>query len=575
MTVFATISLMLVAAFLLVLLEGARVKEMRKIARMNTDSVIESVFAEYQRPLWDMYHILAFDSGQKDNQAPFSKWEWYVKEISEDNVSPKNRQSGNNYLAMGVESVDFENYRLLTDEEGREYIATVSEYMKNNCASEVLRILSDQYDSLNYMNFGEDFDASAIGAAEDAIRAAKEEEARRKAEEEARRKAEEEARRKAEEEARRQAEEEARRKAEEEARKQAEEEAWKKAEEARRKAEAEAKKKAAEKKKKKTVKQTDVKTNVTLVTGTKAAVQNANVQLSENPLDVVKDLWKKGILSLVIENQNSISQAKIALTDIPSQRKLCEGTCTEPIELEAMDHILFSQYTLSYFSSYTSKSTNSPLSYELEYLLCGKAEDIENLKNTVRRLLAIRTAANLLYLEGDLAKQELALQVATALAGASANPLLIYTVKVGIITAWALAESLLDVRTLLSGGKIAVIKNSSQWTTDILHLGSAFSSFGKAINCANGLSYNTYLGFLLFLNEQRTCYRSMDLLEAAVRAKSGYENFQIDHMVTGAQLSVDYKCKTIFLGMENMTSRMKSSFYISTRADYSYRKAGA
>jgi hypothetical protein len=239
-----------------------------------------------------------------------------------------------------------------------------------------------------------------------------------------------------------------------------------------------------------------------------------------------------------------------------------------------LDSVLFSQYLLDHFACYTNGEGTGTLQYELEYLLCGKSKDKDNLSGTVDRLLAVREAANMIALAQDVEKQKIAYSVAVALAGATANPAIIYAVKCGVLAAWALAESILDVRTLLSGGKIAIIKTSAQWTTDILHLGSAFSSFGKATECSNGLTYERYLGFLLMVNEKKCAYRAMDIQESAIRKMEGYEDFYMDNMVTDAQLSADYSYKTIFLGMETLTRRMKRSLTVSTQADFSYRKAG-
>jgi hypothetical protein len=180
----------------------------------------------------------------------------------------------------------------------------------------------------------------------------------------------------------------------------------------------------------------------------------------------------------------------------------------------------------------------------------------------------------MITLTRDVEKQKTAYTIAVALAGVSANPAIIYAVKCGLLSAWALAESILDVRTLLAGGKIAVIKSSAQWTTDLYHLGSAFSSFGKATECSNGMPYERYLGFLLMTSEKKCAYRAMDLQEAAIRGMDRYEDFYMDNMVTDAELSVAYRYKTIFFGIESLTERMESTFTVPTQAELSYRKAG-
>jgi hypothetical protein len=392
---------------------------------------------------------------------------------------------------MGVEQITFEEYRLITDDDGKAYISTVSQYMKNNLTQAVIDQMVTQYQSLQNMDASESPDASAIDAADAAIESAKEE--------------------------------------------------------------------AVE--------------NETEASGETAETVEA-VEVEENPLEVAKDLLSTGTLKLVLEDTKSVSKAKASMSKAVSKRSLKQGTSQTSVETNMLDSVLFSQYLLDHFSCYTNGKGTGTLQYELEYLLCGKSKDTDNLSGTVDRLLAVREAANIITLAQDVEKQEIAYSVAVALAGATVNPAIVYAVKCGILAAWALAESILDVRTLLSGGKIAIIKSSAQWTTDLLHLGSAFGSFGKATECSNGLTYERYLGFLLMVNEKKCAYRAMDIQEAAIREMDGYEDFYMDNMVTDAQMSADYSYKTIFLGMESLTSSMKRSFSVSTQADFSYRKAG-
>lgn len=483
MTIFATLSILLVASFLFVLLEAGRQHQLRLTAQLNTESVLESVFANYCSPMWEMYRILVLDNGQEEEQGAFAAWEWYARELSEENVSPRQVSGSTSHLRMKTEQVTFEEYRLITDDEGRAYIAAVSSYMRNHLTEKVMEELAGQYGKLIGMEISNTPDSSAIDDADSAMEEAK-------------------------------------------------------------RAEDEMPPKASE------------------------------IEVEESPLEVVKDLWSKGILTLVIEDTKSISKAKEKMSDAVSKRKLKVGNYSRPVETDWMDSLLLSQYLLDHFACYTEGTASGSHQYELEYILCGNAKDQDNLCETVEWLLALREAANLAYLATDVQKQELAYSVAVALVGATVNPAIIYAVKCGVLAAWALVESILDVRALLAGDKIAIIKSSGQWTSDLLHLGSSFASFGKAADCANGLSYKGYLGFLLMANEKKTCYRAMDLQEAAIRKTEGNEDFCMDHMVTDAILSIDYRYQTIFLGMDELTSRMKSSLVLYTQKEFSYRKAG-
>lgn len=64
--------------------------------------------------------------------------------------------------------------------------------------------------------------------------------------------------------------------------------------------------------------------------------------------------------------------------------------------------------------------------------------------------------------------------MAEALAGFTGNPAVVRLVQTGVIAAWAYVESILDIRALLAGDKIALIKTETQWTAQFGSLAAAF-----------------------------------------------------------------------------------------------------
>lgn len=529
MTVFAALSIMLVASFLFVLLEAAHQQQLHRVAQMNTSLVVESVFSNYCSPLWEKYQILALDNGMTEEQEPFVSWEYYAADLSKESLSQRGFMRGTNHLRMDTKCAEFVAYRMLTDEDGRAYIKTISDYMRNTIGQQAIEKLAAEYQQLSGMDISDKPDDTALAGADNAIA-----EARRLEEEKAKK----------------------------------EEEERKKAQEAAKKAKADKKanKKANKKADKKAEKKAEKKA------GTEAGERA--IEPAENPLEIIKNLWHQGTLSLVLKDAKAVSNMKEDWSDAVSKREKYTGIGLEPIQTNATDSLLFTEYLLDHFACYTSGEAAGTLAYELEYLLCGNEKDQSNLSETVQRLLAVREAANLAYLAADASKQELAYSVALSLAGVTANPGIIYAVKCGLLAAWALAESVLDVRALLSGDKIAIIKNSAQWTSDLLHLGSVFSSFGTATNCQNGLSYQRYLGFLLMMQAQKVSYRAMNIQEHVIRSKEGFEDFCMDHLVIDAEIAMNYSSHTIFTGMEQLTRNKKRAFTIPVQQSFSYRKAG-
>ncbi len=301
-----------------------------------------------------------------------------------------------------------------------------------------------------------------------------------------------------------------------------------------------------------------------------------NKQSNENPINSVNNARKRGILNLVINNEDTISGAEIDVSTVVSKRDLQVGTAKENPSIAWYDTLLMQQYLMTHFSSYTNPIENHALSYEIEYLLCGKSSDAKNLEETAQKLLAVREVANLAYLMTDATKQNEAMSIATLLAGATGNPAIVEVVKYGILAAWAYAESILDVRALLAGDKISLIKTSSEWTSDIYNLSLVFEKSGKAKSCSYGMEYSDYLGVLLLLQGiQTTAYRAMDMQETTVRLQEGYENFFMDHMIVEAEVVMNYQYQSIFLGMEPLTDSINEGIGIPCSYKYSYRKAGA
>ena len=96
-------------------------------------------------------------------------------------------------------------------------------------------------------------------------------------------------------------------------------------------------------------------------------------------------------------------------------------------------------------------------------MLAGKGSDKENLESVIKRLLFVREAANITHILGDGDKRAKTLGMAEALAGFTGNPAVVRLVQTGVIAAWAYVESILDIRALLAGDRVALLKNGDEW----------------------------------------------------------------------------------------------------------------
>lgn len=279
-------------------------------------------------------------------------------------------------------------------------------------------------------------------------------------------------------------------------------------------------------------------------TGTEEMAEG-KTQTMENPLDVVKKLKKEGILSLVLPKGQAVSEKKCGAKDALLKRKCRKGTWKYKENPGWYERILMQEFLKLYAGNAAAPKEDGILSYGMEYLICGKESDEENLKGTVKKLLLIREIANYLYLQTDKAKRAEAAAAALAVSSALASPELMQIIEQGILAAWAYAESLCDVKALLSGGKIPLIKTAAGWQTELSNLKGVLDS--NYAGESKGLSYAHYLDVLLYERSvKQIAYRGMDLMEWQLREKKDGRYCRMDHMIAGILFTAEYEADTLF-----------------------------
>lgn len=291
----------------------------------------------------------------------------------------------------------------------------------------------------------------------------------------------------------------------------------------------------------------------------------------ENPVEFADSLKTSGVLTKVVENPGDLSVKGIDLSDsIETRDKQC-GMKQNVSESTLSQKAVYQMYLQQHFGCYTESIENRVLDYEMEYLIAGKATDQENLESVVKRLLALREASNLISLVMDPAKTADAKTVALLLVGFTGNEGVIEAAKYGVMAAWAYVESILDVRTLLSGGKIAIMKKSNEWTTDIFHISESFQNAAKAKESDNGLSYVGYLQtFLSLKNQSELNYRVLDLIEKNIRMLSGNHNLCMDSMTQQMTVSLAYEAYPLFFRMVTIGNIKNEAYQFVQKQDVSY-----
>ncbi len=255
-----------------------------------------------------------------------------------------------------------------------------------------------------------------------------------------------------------------------------------------------------------------------------------------NLLTRIYKLFKEGITGLVIDTD--ISDKTIEFDNLADS--VVTGTACDDISNLSIRSALVNEYIISRFQNYTdyidseNKGTKDILSedrlldYETEYILCGGKSDKDNLCEVITKLSHIREGANLLYLITDSQKKNECFTLAVQILGYTGNMVLIKAAQYLIMTLWAYAESIVELRGLYSGESISIIKNAGDWETDI-----------------NGL---------INLGRENISSGSVQWLKNAGKNRKG--TVQPDDKETDEILSLDYAgYLRILLLMQNGTTR--------------------
>lgn len=290
----------------------------------------------------------------------------------------------------------------------------------------------------------------------------------------------------------------------------------------------------------------------------------------EEILKEAKGWQEQGILNLMIKDTGGLSDSKQDFSDGLCKRKLQKGTNAVE-EITWQERLLFQQYLMTYMSNFHSTKENHALFYEAEYLLGGKESDIENLKVVVWELLAIREVINFTFLVSNPQKQAQVEAASMLVAGATLNPMAVNVIKVGIMAAWALGESILDVRALMAGKRIPLLKSEDTWTTELEKLNEIASGEAMAKEAKWGLGYEEYLTVLLLMaKEEDVAMRAMNAQEATIRTIYKDKSFRMDTLLAKVNMEAVYSYQPIFPFLQVIDAEERWEYKALGNAAYGY-----
>ncbi|MBP5266264.1 MAG: hypothetical protein J6Z06_05525 [Lachnospiraceae bacterium] len=456
-TVYMGVTTGIILSLVFSLVEVVHLKSLGQEKEILSQLGAESVLADYNRPLWTDYGILAMDAGYGDSKFQKAAVENRALSYVEDN-------SHNSLLSLSATGVDLKAYTLLSDHDGRAFL-------KEAAMAELYGIPTELLQQETGMCEQMESDAANDVSMEDLLNNAQS--------------------------------------------------------------------------------SLDEAQSIREETSESASAGQTGATVSEpveNPILKVKEWKANGVLAQVLPSDVSISGGTLS-DQRPSKRILQVGTSDVPT-IRAMDRVLYGLYLRDHLQNYTHPKHHDGLAYEWEYILNGKSSDEENLRLTVEKLLGLREVQNFIAIQRIQQCQLAAEATATALVGFTGNPAIIKGVKQGILAAWAYMESVLDVRTLLSGGKVAFVKTGDDWTSDIANLGACFDVNTKAKQSEGGISYEAYLVAFTYLeSEARIGQRCLDVVEAAICANPGYEHCRVDNLMVKGQFVFSYEGTPTFASL--------------------------
>ena len=261
----------------------------------------------------------------------------------------------------------------------------------------------------------------------------------------------------------------------------------------------------------------------------------------EEKLKQVKELISDGIFSLVIPENREVSNKSINRLSLPSNA-ITGGYSGRNLA----QRLLVNEYMGTYFADFTD-DIDTPLSYELEYILNGDTSDRINLENAILKILAIREGLNYMHIISDASKMQSAQELATVISGVLCLPQITLLIKFLIIAVWALVESAIDLRCLLSGGKVPLIKSRDDWSADLDSIFDILNnnSLREKEASSRGINYEGYLKMLLYIEEPvKRNFRMMDIMQLDISRSQN--DFLINDMVYGIEADIGCGAKRMF-----------------------------
>ena len=202
------------------------------------------------------------------------------------------------------------------------------------------------------------------------------------------------------------------------------------------------------------------------------------------------------------------------------------------------EDLLLDEYVIGCCSNDQNKRDDTVLELEAEYVLYGAGSDSANKRLVRNSLYALRFSLNMASI---LSEPALASEISAAASVFSLIPRPVALAAIASI--WAGIETKQDLSLLSQGGTVPVIKDASDFTTDIFAFLDGRKSGGSSGKKEGFGTYEDYLRILLaMLSEEEKAARLMDVMQMNVVCIDK-KNFSFTDYAYGFELDADFSRK--------------------------------
>ena len=233
--------------------------------------------------------------------------------------------------------------------------------------------------------------------------------------------------------------------------------------------------------------------------------------------DATGDGSAGGTLGFFLSGDKKVSKRKISDTSWSDVKTEKEG------KTDLVEKGLLILYAKAHFKNFLSKAKEDDkkeaLRYGLEYLIAGKESDEANLSSVANRIFGLRTIVWYGYFLTRKDKMAEAEAIAAAIASVLALPAAIEIIKYGIIMGWSMDEARKEVKSLLKGEDIPLLPGKSEGVK---------------------LKYQSFLDSFLVIASGKLPIRMVKLIEQNIKLRY-YQGFRADSMYAGVNGEVSVK----------------------------------